>query len=398
MNLLGDGIALNQRNSTQIENDLRLSQENPNLLINQGKNNLFIPGISEEKINIFNNNSSEQSCDIMSYYYTTHKYLLNSEEYLNIFSFHKGSRNYVRKNKVNTFNRNEFNNNYNENYINNYKQMNNCTYAIKHSFLNKNYNDIKQMNNFFLGNNLYLCNNSVNKSQNIIYNSGNFNKQANDEKNNSSNNFCDLSNLNVNNINLSKDVINQIDCPPFIPSNYPKKEDNKFPRKKSEDSLSKDKESDSTSAISDKKEDEISNEQMKKNNKRRIIEKNDSGDYMVVMFGRRGWICKLCNNFNYETRVKCNRCGILKKPKKILDIKQKGEEEHNKEGDWRCVHCKNLNYSFRTICNRCKLPKVIPFINTNVNPMVNQISLPIFQLPPSLFRFHNGKTMIYNNQ
>ena len=398
MNLLGDGIVLNQRNSTQIENDLRLSQENPNLLINQGKNNLFIPGISEEKINIFNNNSSEQSCVIISYYYTTHKYLLNSEEYLNIFSFHKGSRNFVRKNKVNQFNRNEFNNNYNENYINNYEQMNNCTYAIKHSFLNKNYNDIKQMNNFFLGNNLYLCNNSVNKSQNIIYNSGNFNKQANDEKNNSSNNFCDLSNLNVNNINLSKDVINQIDCPPFIPSNYPKKEDDKFPRKKSEDSLSKDKESDSTSAISDKKEDEISNEPMKKNNKRRIIEKNDTGDYMVVMFGRRGWICKLCNNFNYETRVKCNRCGILKKPKKILDIKQKGEEEHNKEGDWRCVHCKNLNYSFRTICNRCKLPKVIPFINNNVNPMVNQISLPIFQLPHSLFRFHNGKTMIYNNQ
>lgn len=43
------------------------------------------------------------------------------------------------------------------------------------------------------------------------------------KKNNSSNNFCDLSNLNVNNINLSKDVINQIDCPPFIPSNYPKR-------------------------------------------------------------------------------------------------------------------------------------------------------------------------------
>ena len=398
MNLLGDGIELNQRNPTRIENDLRLSQENPNLLINQGKNNLFIPGISEEKINIFKNNSSEQSCDIMSYYYSTHKYLLNSEEYLNIFSFHKGSRNFVRKNKVNLFNRNEFNNNYNENYINNYEQMNNCTYEIKHSFLNKNYNDIKQMNNFFLGNNLYLCNNSINKSQNIIYNSGNFNKQANDEKNNSSNNFCDLSNLNVNNINFSKNVINRIDCPPFIPSNYPKKEGDKFLRKKSEDSLSKDKESDSTSAISDKKEDEISNEKMKKNNKIRIIEKNDTGDYMVVMFGRRGWICKLCNNFNYETRVKCNRCGILKKPKKILGIKQKGEEEHNKEGDWRCVHCKNLNYSFRTICNRCKLPKVIPFINNNVNPMVNQISLPIFQLPPSLFRFHNDKIMIYNNQ
>ena len=398
MNLLGDGLSLNKRNPCQTENDLRLSQENPNLFINQGKNNIFIPPINEEKNNFFNNDSSEPSCDVMSYYYTTHKYLLNSEEYLNIFSFHKGSRNFVRKNKMNQFIRNEYNNNYNEDYINNYEQMNNCTYAIKHSFLNKNYNDIKQMNNFFLGNNLYLCNTTVTKSQNKnVYNSGNMNKQTNGEKG-SSNKFCDLSNLNVNNINLSKDVINQIDCPPFIPSNYPKKEEDKFQRKKSEDSLSKDKESDSTSAISDKKEDEISNEQMKKNNKRRIIEKNDTGDYMVVMFGRRGWICKLCNNFNYETRVKCNRCGILKKPKKILDIKQKGEEEHNKEGDWKCVHCRNLNYSFRTICNRCKLPKVIPFINNNVNPMVNQINLPIFQLPPSLFRFNNGKTLIYNNQ
>ena len=397
MNLLGDGMALNKKNPSQIENNLKLSQENPNHFIIQGKNDLLIPEINEEKINIFNNDSSEKCYDIMSYYYSTHKYLLHSEENLNIFSFHKGSRNFVRKNKMNPFNRNEFNNNYNENYINNYEQINNYSYGIKHSFLNKNYNDIKQMNNFFLGNNSYLCNKTVNKSQNIVYNSGKLNKQTNDE-NNSSNNFCDKSNLNVNNINLSKNVINQIDCPPFIPSNFPKKEENEFQRKKSEDSISKDKESDSTSAISDKKEDEIMNEQMKKNDKRRIIEKNDSGDYMVVMFGRRGWICKLCNNFNYETRFKCNRCGIIKKPKKIFDIKQKGEDEHNKEGDWKCVYCRNLNYSFRTICNRCKLPKVIPFINNSVNPMINQINLSMFQLSPSLFSFPTGKTMIYNNQ
>ena len=35
------------------------------------------------------------------------------------------------------------------------------------------------------------------------------------------------------------------------------------------------------------------------------------------MFGRRGWICLDCNNFNYESRNKCNRCGTIKNPKKI---------------------------------------------------------------------------------
>ena len=38
----------------------------------------------------------------------------------------------------------------------------------------------------------------------------------------------------------------------------------------------------------------------------------------LEMFGRRGWICEDCNNFNYESRNKCYRCGIPKKPKKII--------------------------------------------------------------------------------
>jgi len=174
------------------------------------------------------------------------------------------------------------------------------------------------------------------------------------------------------------------------------KKENELLRKKSEDSLSKDKESDSTSAISEKREDEINNEQ-KKNEKKMNDEKLEPGDYMVQMFGRRGWICQLCNNFNYETRVKCNRCGVAKKPKRIFEIRQKGEEEHNKEGDWKCYHCKNINYSFRTICNRCKLPRMIPFINNYANQMANQINLPVFKVPPSLYLFNNGKVIGYNN-
>ena len=392
MNLSGVGLALNNSTSGQIEKDFNVSQENPCLDIKDSKENSFFPEINEQKFNIFDNISSEQCCDIKSYYNTTLKYLLKSEGHLSIFFINKGSRNFIRKNKGNSFFRNGINKNYNGDYINNFKQSNNCIYENKNSFYNKNYNDINQLNNSFLGKNLYLCSNNTIKSQNVVYNKIISNKETNGE-NNLSNNFCKISNLNINNINLPKNIINQIDSPP-IPSNYQKAENNQFPRKKSDDSFSKDKESDSTSAISEKREEEITNESMKKNNKRRNNKKSDNCEYLVEMLGRRGWICKLCNNFNYETRVKCNRCGIMKKPKRILEMNQRCDEEHNKEGDWRCIHCKNLNYYFRTLCNRCNLPKIIPLINNTVYPMLNKMNLPKFQAPSSLLCFNNGKEMI----
>ena len=403
MNLLREGVTLSNTKTEQKEMDFNLSNEKQTQFIKAPQDNFIIPRKSGENINFFNNYfSNQQGCDIMSYYYTTQKYFLNSEEDLKIFSFKKESRNFIKKTKLNDFYRKENKNNYNYNddYINNLDKLNNCIYENKiNLFDNKNYNDIRLANNYFFGNNLYLCNNTASKSQNIIYNNkGIFINNNNGEKN-SPNNFCYLSKLNVNNTNLHKNIINPINCPPFIPSNYPKKEKDEFFRKKSEDSLSKDKESDSTSAISEKREEEIQNESVKKIHKKRNTEKNEAGEYLVEMFGRRGWICKLCNNFNYETRIKCNRCGILKKPKKIMDIRKKSEEEHNKEGDWRCMHCKNLNYSFRTLCNRCKIPKMIPFINNNnnFNQFVNQVNLPIFQIPSSLFALQNGKNIINNN-
>ena len=403
MNLLREGVTLSNTKTEPKEMDFNLSNEKQTQFIKAPQDSFIIPRKSGENINFFNNYfSNQQGCDIMSYYYTTQKYFLNSEEDLKIFSFKKESRNFIKKTKLNDFYRKENKNNYNYNgdYINNLDKLNNCIYENKTNlFDNKNYNDIRLANNYFFGNNLYLCNNTASKSQNIIYNNkGIFINNNNGEKN-SPNNFCDLSKLNVNNTNLHKNIINPINCPPFIPSNYPKKEKDEFFRKKSEDSLSKDKESDSTSAISEKREEEIQNESVKKIHKKRNNEKNEAGEYLVEMFGRRGWICKLCNNFNYETRIKCNRCGILKKPKKIMDIRKKSEEEHNKEGDWRCMHCKNLNYSFRTLCNRCKIPKMIPFINNNnnFNQFVNQVNLPIFQIPSSLFALQNGKKIINTN-
>ena len=235
MNLLREGVTLSNTKTEQKEMDFNLSNEKQTQFIKAPQDNFIIPRKSGENINFFNNYfSNQQGCDIMSYYYTTQKYFLNSEEDLKIFSFKKESRNFIKKTKLNDFYRKENKNNYNYNgdYINNLDKLNNCIYENKiNLFDNKNYNDIRLANNYFFGNNLYLCNNTASKSQNIIYNNkGIFINNNNGEKN-SPNNFCDLSKLNVNNTNLHKNIINPINCPPFIPSNYPKKKKMNFSEK-----------------------------------------------------------------------------------------------------------------------------------------------------------------------
>ena len=78
------------------------------------------------------------------------------------------------------------------------------------------------------------------------------------------------------------------------------------------------------------------------------------------MFGRRGWICELCNNFNYDTRKKCNRCHIVKKAKRIEDylLAEKNKNLANKHF-WYCKYCGNYNYAFRLECNRCQAKREI---------------------------------------
>ena len=101
-------------------------------------------------------------------------------------------------------------------------------------------------------------------------------------------------------------------------------------------------------------------------------------DYILEMFGRRGWICEECNNFNYESRNKCNRCGIPKKPKKIIRNKIKNDNAEIIENiikpehkvDWCCFNCKNKNFSFRLTCNRCQMKK-IESENLNKNSIEN---------------------------
>ena len=96
----------------------------------------------------------------------------------------------------------------------------------------------------------------------------------------------------------------------------------------------------------------------KKNNKPK--KKKEFDEYIIQMFRRRGWICDLCNNFNCEIRKKCNRCHMLKKPRKIDEFYQiKLCNSFGFKNYWNCKYCGNYNYLFRLVCNRCKAKKKI---------------------------------------
>ena len=349
--------------------------------------------------------ASKNNSPIFSYYFKTVKYLQNSHEYRNTYSMMLNSKNYIPKNYNNLFYRNNFKGNYNDKYINNYQQINNCIYDLNNHFFFKNENEnnvninIKPYNyNNFNINKGFTCNNLVDKKINNI--NVNINSSEGDIKKDQKGYFDNSASLNT--------IVNDLDCLSFIPSNYNNQKESiikDYSRKESNDSLSKDKESDSTSAISEKREEENnfnSFNNKTETDKNKINEKNlEESEYLVEMFGRKGWICRLCNNFNYETRNKCNRCGIVKKPKKIIDIKQKVDpkanketkERNNKKGDWICLNCRNLNYSFRTICNRCKIPKINTFINgQNIlkrKEINNMQKYPIYPFPPYFIIFNN---------
>ena len=102
--------------------------------------------------------------------------------------------------------------------------------------------------------------------------------------------------VNNNNLNSNKNefknLIININCPSFKLCNFKNNENNSNNYIKSESN--KGKEND--------------------------LEKEE--EYSLKMFGKKGWICVLCNNFNFEKRVICNRCKASKKPKKKLTQSQ----------------------------------------------------------------------------
>jgi len=360
--------------------------------------------------------------NIFQYYYTTIEYLKKLDKkhkYLN------RSKNFLSKSKCNferylSFDDDE-NYNYNEimfNSINiskkpNYKYFNdnNNPKLLNEKFSNSIIS-INNMNKSFLNEDVYETNSNIEQI-----------KKANSQG------------------DKIEGLINNVNQPPFIPSNLSKNFNLakiEIDSKEKEVDSEKDKESVSTSAKTSpsfsekvgKEKNFFSLNQLENtgiNNKNvKIIDKDN---YLVEMFGKKGWICILCNNFNYETRVKCNRCGARKKPKRFLENKiekemeikevkedkdekeetktmevkdMKGKKEkHNKKGDWICSNCKNLNYSFRTVCNRCRIPKVYLFIN---NPITYQNKTNIdnkncssFCISPAFIVFNNMPNIIINN-
>ena len=143
------------------------------------------------------------------------------------------------------------------------------------------------------------------------------------------------------------------------------------------------------------KKDEMINIEQKKINsqKNNMINNNANNlnpeDYMIKMFGRLGWICCHCNNFNFDTRNRCNRCQAVKMPKLKEEIFKKKDKKNKKKAkerrtDWLCLNCKNLNYGFRKNCNRCKIERQddFPSIYLEPNQKINDT---------------NGKIILMNN-
>ena len=82
-----------------------------------------------------------------------------------------------------------------------------------------------------------------------------------------------------------------------------------------------------------------------------------------------GWVCSLCQNYNFYGRTRCNRCNkkrtkedVEGKPDHLrkLDnclVAQNKKEFTIRDGDWICPFCYNFNFAFREECNKCKEQK-----------------------------------------
>ena len=151
-------------------------------------------------------------------------------------------------------------------------------------------------------------------------------------------------------------------------SNNPPTSTNPFPRRDKVTSSSSLNNIDSTNDNNNTNHKEVNTKQQQHMpTTKKSKQKDEPKEYLLEMFGRIGWICNKCNNFNYETRNRCNRCSANKDPRKLSDIHKKNKDKDesnqskkkNKEqkADWVCPNCSNLNFGFRKICNRCQIPK-----------------------------------------
>ena len=293
------------------------------------KNNILSSKVSD--IETVTNKSDDSSIDdIQLIQYEDNKYTQPSNNQINNDNVVNNNLyiNYSSNNTPIINNQNNYNieniniNNYNNNQYNFFDSNNNIyPNLVSQNLINFNNEQNLFLPNFqLINNNTFNSINNYNQRQNI--NNWMINKQIIQMNNNITNNINNNMNIN-NNINNNKNNV-------------------KHKKKKTKKKL------------------------------------KPYDDYTLEMFGRRGWICEECNNFNYESRNKCNRCGIPKKPKKIIRNKIKNDNAEIIENiikpehkvDWCCFNCKNKNFSFRLTCNRCQMKK-IESENLNKNSIEN---------------------------
>ena len=183
-------------------------------------------------------------------------------------------------------------NNHNTNNINNFpinKCYENCSNTVLNKGKDNSATQIKNLN--FININDFNNNYNLNNNNNIIIN-------ENDNQNNFIKHFLNINlfippNIYLNNNNFYNFQIN----------NYNPNYNFNFNYNQNQSKYNYPNFYDPNKRIC---KNEAENIKIKKNKK--II-----NDYTLEIFGRKGWICKNCNNFNYETRKKCNRCHIKKK-------------------------------------------------------------------------------------
>jgi len=97
---------------------------------------------------------------------------------------------------------------------------------------------------------------------------------------------------------------------------------------------------------------------------------NNKNENKSYMYGKIGWVCSMCKNFNYEKRVKCNRCG---KPQMTPNVE----------------NLKKMNY-FSNNTNT----------NTNTNNIDNKIKEDIFKNNPMFSdknNYHQQSPLLTNS-
>ena len=206
---------------------------------------------------------------------------------------------------------NQYNNsafNKNNNNSDNYSQFNQSNHNNQNSFINVENTGLNNMN----------INNDMNKGKNYFYPNKNINNCFVGGKINPINFQYNNTIFNNNNLAFFQNNINILNYPPIY-NNYML--NNNYITQK-----------EALSNIYSWNQIQYINKQTKNKNKK--IKKKIIDEYTIEMFGRRGWICQYCNNFNFNSRKKCNRCHLYINRKRIedylLEENSKKKEKKNK--------------------------------------------------------------------